>query len=91
MAGQNKRLAQSRPEGGFALRVYHKQGRGKWMSRYLIKCGDCDKRVEIYYDANLLEINGVIGTLENWREILLPLLYPSAPQQQAGSPEQTTR
>jgi hypothetical protein len=30
--------------------------------------------VEIYYDPEDLEINGVYGSMENWREILLPLL-----------------
>jgi len=30
--------------------------------------------VEIYYDREDLEINGVFGSMENWREILLPLL-----------------
>jgi hypothetical protein len=77
MATPNKRLAQSRPEGGFALRVFHREQAARKVPRYLIKCGCCDERVEIYYDANTLEINGVIGTLANWREILLPLLYPS--------------
>jgi hypothetical protein len=30
--------------------------------------------VQIYYDPEALEINGVHGSIENWREILLPLL-----------------
>src|SRR5262249_28188447 len=76
MASPSKRRAQSRPEGGFALRVYHQEGRGKRMPRYLIKCGDCDERLEIYYSADMLEINGAIASVENWREMLLPLLYP---------------
>ena len=29
-----------------------------------------DEKVEIYYDDETLEINGVMGSLENWREIL---------------------
>ena len=40
----------------------------------LLKCGCCDKKVEIYYDNDGLEINGVNGTIEDWREITLPLL-----------------
>jgi hypothetical protein len=44
------------------------------MARRLIKCGDCDESVEIYHDDTTLEINGVIGSIQNWREALLPLL-----------------
>lgn len=56
------------------IRVYHKKGARKRMSRYLLKCGCCDEKVEIYYGDDGLEINGVNGTIEDWREILLPLL-----------------
>lgn len=56
------------------IRVYHKKGAGKKMPRYLLKCGCCDEKVEIYYDEDGLEINGVNGAIEDWREILLPLL-----------------
>ena len=56
------------------IRVYHKKGVGKRMPRYLLKCGCCDERVEIHYADDGLEINGVNGTIEDWREILLPLL-----------------
>ena len=41
---------------------------------YLLKCGCCDEKLEIYYDEEGLEINGVNGSIEDWREILLPLL-----------------
>jgi len=43
-------------------------------AHYLIRCGRCTERVEIFYDEDSLEINGVDGSLENWRAILLPLL-----------------
>ncbi|HHT9138449.1 MAG TPA: hypothetical protein ACFYEK_14555 [Candidatus Wunengus sp. YC60] len=43
------------------------------MPRYLLKCGCCDEKLEIYYDEGL-EINGVNGSIEDWREIFLPLL-----------------
>jgi hypothetical protein len=36
--------------------------------------------VEIYYDTDGLEINGVNGSLENWREVLLPLLGIKQPK-----------
>jgi hypothetical protein len=63
-----------RPEGYPQIRVYHRKGSGKRMPRYLLKCGCCDEKLEIYYDHEGLEINGVNGSIEDWREILLQLL-----------------
>lgn len=56
------------------IRVYHKKGSGKKSPRYLLKCGCCEERVEIYYGDDCLEINGVNGSIDDWRDILLPLL-----------------
>lgn len=56
------------------IRVYHKKGHKKKMNRYLLKCGCCDQKLEIYYADDGLEIGGVNGAIEDWREILLPLL-----------------
>jgi len=77
---QRKRV--SRPEGGMAIRVNHlEHGNRKKKSApcYRIRCGCCDEKFDIYYfedgDESLgIEIGGVIGSLENWREILLPIL-----------------
>lgn len=77
------------PEGGCAIRVSHRAGRkrgtGRILPRYLLRCGCCDRKVEIYYGDEELEINGVNGSLENWREILLPLLQ-IAPPRRRGYP-----
>jgi hypothetical protein len=67
------------PDMGYsAIRVTHRKehlkGRGKVSARYKVKCGCCNEFVEISYDETGLEINGVNGSIENWREILLPLL-----------------
>jgi len=56
------------------IRVYHKAGKGKKSPRYLLKCGCCQEKLQIYYADDGLEIGGVNGTIEDWREILLPLL-----------------
>ncbi len=32
------------------IRVYHKNGSGKKIPRYLLKCDCCDEKLEIYYD-----------------------------------------
>jgi hypothetical protein len=56
------------------IRVYHKAARGKHAPRYLLKCGDCDQQIEIHYAEDGLEIGGVHGSIEDWREILIPLL-----------------
>ena len=54
------------------IRVYHKKSKDEKSPRYLLKCGCCEQRVEIYYTKDGLEINVVNGSIENWREILLP-------------------
>lgn len=73
-----KRMAELRPDGVCAILVSHraarKRGTGWIMLRYLLRCGCCDQSVQIYYDESSLEINGVHGSIENWREILLPIL-----------------
>ena len=56
------------------IRVYHRKGKGKKSPRYLLKCGCCEQKVEIYYGDDGIEINGVNGSIEDWRDILLPLL-----------------
>ena len=78
MASPSKKMYQPRKDGQADLRIWHrkeqKKGKGMVMPRYLIKCGCCDSEVKIFYGEGLLEINGVNGSIENWREILLPLL-----------------
>lgn len=56
------------------IRIYHKKETGRKSPRYLLKCGCCEEKIEIYYDNDGLEINGVNGSIEDWRDILLPLL-----------------
>ena len=68
-------MAQYTKSGAPKLRIFHKKRRGKQSARYLVKCGDCDKSVEIFYgDDNFIEINGVHSSKEEWRELLFPLL-----------------
>lgn len=55
--------------------------------RLLVKCGCCENRLEIYHEPApaddphraTLEINGVLGTLDQWRKILGPLLERGVP------------
>lgn len=56
------------------IRLYHRKGAGRKMPRYLLKCGCCEEKLEIYYGDDGLEIGGVNGAIDDWREILLPLL-----------------
>ena len=56
------------------IRVYHRAARGRQAPRYMLKCGDCDAKIEIHYGEDGLEIAGVHGSIEDWREVLLPLL-----------------
>jgi hypothetical protein len=74
---RSNRIGHLRPEGTFQIRVYHRKRNGKRDPRYLLKCGCCEKSVEVHYGGGTLEINGVMGSVEDWREILLPLLAPA--------------
>ena len=56
------------------IRLRHRTGRGAKSPSYVLRCGCCDERLEIHYADDGLEIGGVNGALEDWREILLPLL-----------------
>ena len=58
------------------IRVWHRKGKKLLSPCYHLKCGCCEKTLDIYYGGGGLEINGVNGTVEDWREILLPLLDP---------------
>ncbi len=87
MSAPNHKRFQRRADGYSALRVYHRKGTAKKSPRLLIKCGDCDNALEIYYDPKHpedLEIGGVLGSVGNWREILLPLLEPKCEQRRRG-------
>lgn len=77
-----RRFAQTRPDGYFAVRVFHRNQKGKRDPRFLFKCGCCNSRLEVYYGGDSLEINGVIGAVENWRELLLSLLTMKLPGQE---------
>ena len=66
-------MATTRPDGYWKVRVSHKKQQGKKLPSYTFKCGCCSEKVEIYYDDEGLEINGVNGSIKNWRELLLPL------------------
>jgi len=62
-----------------AIRIGHHpekklRGRARRGAHYVLRCGHCPTKVEIYYDSDFLEINGVEGSIKNWRRILLPLL-----------------
>jgi len=77
----NHRLAQTRKDGYFAIRTFHRSKKGKKDPRFLFKCGCCDQKVEVYYGGDSLEINGVLGSVKNWRELLLPMLNMKLPGQ----------
>jgi hypothetical protein len=71
---RSNRLYDTSRFGHPQIRVYHRKGKGKRCPRYLLKCGCCEQELEIYYAEDGLEIGGVNGAIEDWREILLPLL-----------------
>ena len=70
----NRKYARVRRDGHFEIRTFHRKARGKKDPRFLFKCGCCNGKVEVYYGGDSLEIDGVEGSIENWRELLMPLL-----------------
>ena len=81
MLKMNRKFARTRPNGYFDIRVFHRSCKGKRDPRFLFKCGCCEGKIEVYYGGDSLEINGVMGSVENWRELLLPLLNRALPGQ----------
>ena len=71
---RNNRLYDTTRFGQPEIRVYHQKAKGKLSPRYLLKCGCCESKIEVYYADDGLEIGGVNGAIDDWREILLPLL-----------------
>lgn len=82
MMKMNRKFASIRPNGYFDVRVFHRSRKGKKDPRFLLKCGCCEGKFEVYYGGDSLEINGVMGSAENWRELLLPLLNMTLPGQE---------
>jgi len=89
----NHRIAQKRADGYHALRVWKVPATKKKMPRLRIKCGCCDEQVVIFYDekGDDLEINGVFGSVENWREVLLPLLQAAPSASKRNTKKNTQR
>jgi hypothetical protein len=66
---------------GDTPRCWWKKAKNKISVRVLIKCGDCNNKVEIYYDKekgktivdqailNLVEINGVLADKKWWQAL----------------------
>jgi len=70
------------------LQVTRRKGKGKQDPRIRVKCSCCNQAVEIYHPNNptgkpgldTLAINGVLGTVDQWRQVLLPLLGMEVPK-----------
>lgn len=65
--------------GLFRPRVTHrksvqKSARTNTVPAFTVQCGCCNEKVVIEYDDGTLDINGVAASIEDWRDILLPLL-----------------
>lgn len=74
-------------EGRPGLRIRNRKAKGKKMARMRVRCPDCEESVDIHYELEdatdlsslvrrsyVLEINGVMATLEEWRRVLGPKL-----------------
>jgi hypothetical protein len=89
MLEMNRKFAHARPNGHFEIRVFHRSRKAKKDPRFLFKCGCCERQLELYYGGDSLEINGVMGSVENWRELLLPLLNMTLPGQEPRKPHRS--
>lgn len=78
----NRKLGLARSDGYNEIRVFHRKRVGKKDPRFVLKCGCCENKFEVYYGGDSLEIGGVMGSVENWRELLLPLLNMKLPGQE---------
>ena len=91
----NRTFALTRSDGYNAVRVSHRSRVGKKDPRFLLKCGCCENKFEVYYGGDSLEIGGVMGSVENWRELLLPLLDMKLPGQEprkrSASPQSASK
>lgn len=66
------------------LRVYRRKKRGKKDPSLLIKCGDCEESIVIFYSdeptgdprIDTLEINGVMATVSQWGELFKLMAEP---------------
>jgi len=61
-------------------RIYHRETKGKQAPCYTIQCGDCDNKIEIYYemgmdtDDHTTEIGGVLASNKVWKIIFDKIL-----------------
>jgi len=63
----NKKMLVFDENGDYPLlRVWHRKRKGPRCARYLVKCGCCNQKIEIYYDADSLEIGGVQASKNEW-------------------------
>lgn len=76
---RNHKTFQRDPEGYYQLRVWKKAATRKMSERLRVKCGCCDKTLDIYHGGDSMEMGGVHASMGEWRRLLLPLLHP-APQ-----------
>ena len=71
---ENRRMRVEDERGLWRLRLWRRARRKHKSARLLIKCGDCENKLEIYYDDQFLEIGGVFASIPEWRRVLQPLL-----------------
>ena len=69
----NERLAIPYKNGIYGLRVWWTNYRGKRDGHWTVRCGDCSADSLTIYPNNgddTVEINGVIGHIEQWIELM---------------------
>lgn len=79
----NKKKGIYDEDGSPKLRIWHKKKQGKNSARFLVKCGDCENKLEIFYDTQdpFLEIGGIHASIDQWQRILCQLLRIKRPKE----------
>lgn len=74
---RNQKTFQRDPEGYYRLRIWKKAATPRMSERLRVKCGCCDKTLDIYHGGGSIEMGGVHASVAEWRRLLLPLLEPA--------------
>lgn len=70
----NKRMYITDTNGCSLPRCYWSRRKGKESPSVLVKCGDCNEKVKIYYGKGTLEVNGVLASNRFWKTLFEFLL-----------------
>jgi hypothetical protein len=75
------RICQMREDGWNNIREFFTPPKGNREAHLTLKCGDCDEKVKVYFGSDTMEINGVFGSVKNWKEIFHKIVKKTKEQE----------